>query len=395
MALTVIKTADDIVFSGNPVPVIIGTNTDDSIGIEIHLRIYDDTGIVIGHAASHVIAGLATFDISNYLQTAETFNFDIFRFQGNDIRETSLSKQFSIEMYEMRKFGTEEFYNQILEPFWVVQGGFSEAYIANEGKSLLQYAGEFLTRQPEKIINREEYDILYFFSASDGIVKSKIEVFFNDGSTSTLYSGEYQIVSMKIYEVNSSFFGNSLSSVETAGKQIEKYYFSVADSNNVSISAKRCYKITSTPVNQKHFFFRNSFGCFDVMSFRGNSDISYEISRMVDVFFRNERTLSSSFREIRKANTGWLASSYAVPAKAFDYTAEILLSAEIYELAGFWALPVIPVTTDRKPSESGNFNYSFGFEYKFAFSDRLYSFFDENIALPGDFNSDFSNDFFI
>jgi hypothetical protein len=367
--------------------------------IKIHIRIYDENDNVIGEdvAPASVISD-AVFEISEYLQFFEKANVDIFSFEGKDIIETNLSRLFKLEMFETRNFETTEYDNEMLDNIYVIQQGFSKSHFDNYQKTPLEVAGNFLTWQPEKKINRNEFDILYFLNKSEQSLKSRIKVFFSDDTQQIIYSEEWTLcAAYKIYQVNSSFKANELDALETSEKKIVKYEFSISQiSGSTRWIDRRTYLVTDEFfINQKQFFIRNSFGGYDVINFKGVSSKEHGIERITDTTAQVTKIHYASFTESRKANSGWLSYSYTNASAAKDYMTELANSVELYEIVGFYVIPILMTTDKYKIRRTDDFNFSLEIEYQFAFTDQSYSPFDANIAIPGDFNSDFSNDFFI
>jgi len=383
MALSVIEYPNSLIFSDNPARIRISINNLDAALTRINLRITDSNLNFLAKIKVPVINGVASFDLSEFINFEIDMNFDIYRFYRQGIYQTSLAKHINIEAYATVSDSLTEYSLINCEPLTVINGAISKAYLKNNIYEITDFSGNFFTWQPEKKINRTDFDILYFLSLTFQTVTQKFKLYYSNNTTEIVSFEPTAILANTIYEMNAGFDANSLAIYETETKSIVKYEIYIENSLGVKIINNRSFEISTQYFsNLKQFLFKNSLGCFDFVQLRGVYSNEHEISRIES---ENENEISidfSNFTENRTVNSGWLSYSYSNSKQAKEYLLEFLKSTEIYEIVGYFIIPIQILSEKYKVSKSDIFNHSAEIEYKYSFTDESYSDMENVIAGP-------------
>jgi len=384
MALTVQVQPQDIILSGNPATLTVSSNTVTQSNHKIHVEILQGE-LKIGEEEAPLLNNSATFDVSDYLKKNVKTNFSIFDFLVNKVQLASNRlTSFKLRVYETYNGDGIQHNKLFLASFYVIEGGFSRIFQKNylsSGKkfynNFLLDEKRFLTWSPQKKITVNQYDFLYFiYTGSTQYIRARLRLFFDDNTTSEVYSLNYQASSMHMYFVNTSYLAYELENQESS-KKIIKYEVVIIRGSSVEITETKTYYIDrNTYNNSRHIVFRNSLGGYDIICLKGVSEQNNSIERTIGYFQTKDDVSNSKFKENFQAASGFMLTQYNSVEDARNYITELINSKEIYEIVGKNIIPVIPTSKKFSPKRDGEFLFSFTFEYQYAYSDEYFSPFE-------------------
>ena len=256
----------------------------------------------------------------------------------------------------------------------------------------------FLTWAPlEKVTDIYAPEKLYFLFVTTGIFRLRTKEYYSDGSVSEVTRFTFTVYdAWKIYE-----FFVSYSRVRTnAPKKVLRYEISLLDSNSDLASEIRTFIIDYTYQKYaRYFFFKNSFGVYELVRTTGKVIKSLNISKefinipLPDNFKqvdKAEKQINADAETLYKINSGYLPDKYWA-----DWFQEFLLSEDVYWLKRGKAYPCNIRESKNQISEDGDYNPYQEFELTHSIHDDFTEEFTAHEPIIiGDFNLDFNTDFF-
>jgi len=392
MSLTIQKNPDAFVLAGNPVKFVISTDTVASSNHKIHVRITQNVGSgykEIGTESLPVINNSVSFDVSDYLQRRVKTDFNIFDLFTKTIRISNNQDLYYFYFFETYDGDGIE-HNQITHgTITAIQGGFSTVFLKNYiglqktfYTDFIQADKHFLTWAPDKKLTIYQHDLLYFLapeSVSSVTLNVKYVFAFSDATSQTVYSDTVTMEPGKIHYFSPSVLANEFDALETALKKIVKYTVVVesTDVTPVAYTEVKTYYVDHHTYNYtRQFIFKNSLGGYDMVIMKGFSESNNELQRTIGYFQTKDEITYSDLKETFSVGSGFMVNQYKSLGDAQRYISELFLSKEIYELVGKEIIPVIPSGKKLTIKKDGEFLFSYGFEYEYAYSDNFYSPFE-------------------
>lgn len=161
-----------------------------------------------------------------------------------------------------------------------------------------------------------------------------------------------------------------------SGSSIYKYEVWLVSNLGAQLTEIRTYFVDDIFWEDKRtFLVRNSFGCWDIMTFHGKSTIEAGYTRQnylstrghaINVNNPDVKVLSVLETEKHACSSGWMESTSA------DYYRELFLSRQVFELKNGTLIPVIINTESAVIATDGALS-NIEFQYSKAFSDEHYS----------------------
>jgi len=389
--ITILKYPEIVVFANNAAIVEFEVEISEIFEYETFKRnavieIFNESDELLGTdilqfvpvlKSTELYNAILQFDISVYLQDKQKASFSENYFTELGIIQANLTNKTYCKihhtLYDSETGNFEEFDSVTTDIITAVQGGFSKLFQISYADTVLNFFNRFLTWQPEKKILTTENDLLFFlYKETSQNCKIKFNLYFNDDSTQTVYSEVFTLTQYEAYKINSSFLQNNFSTYETLTKKVISYDCSIVTSAGVELISKRTYSINRDYYfNINQLFYKNSLGAFDLIYFKGVSEIENEFETQKGSFNDIAKTFLSKYSENKIVNSGWFSFSFLLPKKAKTYIIELVKSLEIYELLSNRIIPIIIFTNKFTINESDKFLYSIELEYKYA-SDEVY-----------------------
>jgi len=376
--------------TGNPIKVKVVTTTTSVDYHYICLKIYfGNYSIPLAIDKLQVIDNEAHFDIAEYLKIDKIQGFS---YHNSEILNcTYLLKDWKVKAYELYdNDGVEHNETQLTELRYAIQGGLSSKLLAqlnylgtNFSEKFID-AGKYLTWQQNdyKITGRDDEERLFFLHKDGNTIKVNVLLSYTNGSSSSEIVYTKEIVPLfHIFEINTSFEKLGLSSYETETKKIIDYRIRILDEHDNVITEEFKYKLDENFYNEKkQLFFKNSFGCYDTIAFRGLSEQNNEFISEI-IISESEQKINSKLTETFKLNSGFLSNLFQDAKKAASYFSELYLSTEVYFLnEGSLLDKIIIISKKQSIYRDKIYLYSIEIEYKLD-EDANYSEL-ENYELP-------------
>jgi hypothetical protein len=242
---------------------------------------------------------------------------------------------------------------------------------------------KFLTWEPiEKIINKVQPEILYYFSNRASIVNLKAQIYYSDGTNQIVNVLDIGVLLYKNYSLAVDY--NTISSLADPLKVILKYIIWLSIPVDISnplageiiITEKRTYIIDTKRNFERYFLYGNSFGVFSCLRTYGAATISLNSE---DVISENKlpynyalpeaeskRSLVTSQDSI-KVSTGYL------PSFEWKKSLQDFLNSElIFEYKNGTYLPIIIITKTDSYNENDTL-HSIIFEYRYGYTNNAFS----------------------
>jgi len=384
MALTFTKAPPSHNLTGNPVKITVATDTVGVVDHYILLKIYSysfDVDFI--SSKLQVIDGRAEFDIAEYMKKEQS---KMFTFYYNSILNIhNFINTFSVVAYELyNNDGIEHEITPAVSSFAGIQGGIG-TQLLKQFESTEKTFSSFFVETPRfltwmqrdyKITSRTAEERLYFVVFPTIHLKIKIDLLFDDNSSQTVTVYTKYGVQDQIYEINSSFKTLGIGSYETATKKITKYSVFVTKADDSEyLNDKFTYLIDEKYYNKEvQFFFKNSFGCYDTLVFRGaeeqDNEFKFDIVQNIERFRTNIIS-----EEIHQINTGWMSNLFKDCKRASQYLKELFLSNDIYTIDENNNIVKIIITNKKQKTvfKDGEYLYSFDIEYLTAEQEKFYS----------------------
>jgi len=383
MSVTVSKFPEIVVLTGNPVLIELESHVLARKSFhKLHLRILDEDDNIIGEDALSPVDLKAEFDVSDYLKIDYDADFNMFDFYLYFFRNANLTKKFKFEYYETwQGIDSENIKTGTTEYITAVQGGFSfivNEYYKKHDKSffadIINPDNRFLTWQNDKIIDKQDANILYFLAKESGEVYPSFTVYYSDDTTSVENQTVFSVEQYNVYEFNTSFYANDFESLEI-GKTIVKYEVEIKRSSDDEVLVPaHTYYINTDYFNQtREFIFRNSFVCFDSICLRGISETDNKIDRTTGYFSDKKKIVNSQYIEEIEVNSGWFTYIFDKPILYKEYIIELFNSTEVYELKYPYIIDINIVSKNFTVSKDNKYIHSVEIKYELSGINKFYS----------------------
>lgn len=162
----------------------------------------------------------------------------------------------------------------------------------------------------------------------------------------------------------------------------EKFEIWLQDADDERISEIRTYYLDhKTYLNERFFFFKNSFGVTETLRCTGIKSKNVEINRSAgnvvnDITGNNAREIKvfdNVEKQKLKTNTGWSSLLSKNPKDFKNYLRDFLLSTDISEKKGDILFPVNIISKKAFIHKDKEYLYDLSFEYYYSFEDEKFS----------------------
>jgi hypothetical protein len=324
--------------------------------------------------------GNAEFDIAGFIKPE--FEYD-FHFPESGalfaIQRVNTIKNIRLRYAETYDNTVKELFSS--GPHFIKDGGINKRdleFYDSEDSNYFDYSANqkhFLTWG--KIISVNQPEKLFFlFRSHEGITKLKCKATYELGVKVVKTIKEFTVAVCDVYEfiISPHFFIDDLSFI--------KYEIWLEDVNGVLISETRTYYLDhKTYLNERFFFFKNSFGVTETLRCTGIQSKNIEINRTAgnlinDITGNNAREIKN-FDNIEKqklkTNTGWTSLLSKNPKDFKNYLRDFLLSTDISEKKGDILFPVNIISKKAFIHKDKEYLYDLLFEYYYSHEDEKFS----------------------
>lgn len=393
---------------------VVGIDQKYRDNFRINIQIFDDTDNIIGELSETPDNdGRVKFYIKDYLFSIVESSFT-YPDDENLINEHSnICRKYYIKYWESYGIPSLNYIVSKSDDFYTLLGSSSfmqQAYYNENNISfwdLLQTQKKFLTLQPgnKKVSINQTEKLFFLHHVASTQIALRLKIQYTDDSTYEEDIEPTNVEKYKVYEFSVGYGALDIYS-KNHSKEVEYWEVSVFDIvEDQVISEVRKYYLDNTYYKQKRYFiFQNSWGGFDTLRAVGigESKANYEredIKKILPDKFtsKNHEIENNSQSETRiyTVNIGILNNiSGNSEAKDWEnYLRQLELSKKRFEIISGKIVPIRATNNDVPLHRDDIKIYDYVFSYTRAFYDESFS--DDEIPITGDYNNDYSKDYFV
>lgn len=268
-------------------------------------------------------------------------------------------------------------------PHFIKDGGINKRdldFYDSEDSNYFDYSANqkhFLTWCPDgKIISVNQPEKLFFIFPIEDVTAQLMCKTTYQGMDSIKTIEEFSGIKSNVYEfvISPYLIIDNLNS--------EKFEIWLQDANGDLVSEIRTFYIDKkTYLNERYFFFKNSFGVTETLRCTGIQSKNVEINRTAgnvvnDITGNNAREIKN-FDNVEKqklkSNTGWTSLLSKNPKNFKNYLRDFLLSTDISEIKNDILFPVNIISKKAFIHKDKEYLYDLTFEYYYSYEDEKFS----------------------